>query len=168
MKQIVVLLDNIRSAHNVGSLLRTADGMGVSKVVMCGITPYPSGSDNDERLPHVASGAHKLISKTSLGAENSVEWEYEKDIFNAISRFRSDGFHIISIEQDKSAVTLENFSRAKNSEKIVIVLGHEVDGVNKKVLKMSDQIVEIPMHGTKESFNVSIAGALAMYELAKA
>lgn len=167
MKHIVIVLDNIRSAHNVGSILRTADGLGVKKVIMCGITPHPISDTEDDRLPHIAKNAHKMISKTALGAEDSVEWEYIHDTHQAIEELKLR-HHIVCLEQSPASVVINDFVSGDVPENIALVLGPEVTGISESVLSAADTIVEIPMHGKKESLNVSIAAAIAMYELAKA
>ncbi len=167
MKNIVIVLDNVRSAHNVGSILRTADGLGVRKVIMCGITPYPISDTADDRLPHVAKNAHKMITKTALGAEESVKWEYTHDTHLAIEELKQT-HHIVCLEQSPASVIINDFVSGDAPENIALVLGPEVTGISESVLNVADTIVEIPMQGKKESLNVSIAAAIAMYELAKA
>lgn len=167
MKQITLVLDNIRSAHNVGSMLRTVDGLGIKKVILCGITPYPRGSKHDSRLPHVANKAHTMIAKTALGAENTVSWRYHDTTQQAL-RELSKTHHIVCLEQTNDSIALDTFSNNPDIEKIALVVGTEVTGIDESVLALADTIIDIPMKGTKESFNVSVAAAIAMYELAKA
>lgn len=145
MKQISVILDNIRSLYNVGSFFRTSDGLGVSKLYLCGITATPE---------------HPKLAKTSLGAEKSVSWEYHKDVVELVSKLKIEGKRIISIETGDNAIELQNFEFRDND---VLVLGHEVDGVNREVLDLSDAIVGIPMKGMKESFNVASSFAIVAY-----
>ena len=159
MSKIVVIAHNIRSTHNVGSLLRTADGLGVHKLYFTGYTPYPR-YDDDERMPHVARKTHKQISKTALGAEESVDWEYAEDVFTVIEKLRKNGFTIAALEQTTNSIFLPSY---KPPEKLAIVLGREVEGVEPEVLEICDLHVEIPMVGKKESYNVVQAAAMALY-----
>lgn len=149
MKQISVILDNIRSLYNVGSFFRTSDGLGISKLYLTGITATPD---------------HPKLAKTSLGAEKSVTWEYHKDVIELINKLKLDGMRIISIETGENAIDLDKFEFQDND---VLVFGHEVDGVNKEVLELSDAIVKIPMQGIKESFNVASSFAIVAYVATK-
>lgn len=156
--ELVVIAHNLRSTHNVGSLLRTAEGLG-ARVILSGYTPYPLKAD-DSRLPHIAQKLNKQISKTALGAEQEPIWQYEENINDVINRLREDGYHITALEQDAAALPLPQF---KPTKKVVIILGREVEGVEKEVMAHCDSITEIPMFGKKESFNVVQAAAMAMY-----
>ena len=158
MIEMVVIAHNLRSAHNVGSLLRTAEGLGV-RVILSGYTPYPI-ERNDSRLPHLAQKIHKQISKIALGAENQPIWKHQEDVFETIEQLRSEGFVIAALEQGGSSVALQTF---KSPEKLAIIVGREVEGVEPDVLAVCDQTIEIPMVGHKESFNVIQAAAMAMY-----
>ena len=149
----------MRSTHNVGSLLRTADGLGVQKVYMTGYTPYPRAK-NDDRLPHIADKLTRQIQKTALGAETSVAWAHEEDVMLVISELRQQGFWITALEQTPESMSLPELEAP---DKIVIILGREVEGIESEVLAECDATLEIPMFGDKESFNVSQAAAMAMY-----
>ncbi len=159
MRSIVVIAHNLRSAHNVGSLLRTADGLGVDFVYLTGYTPYPM-SPNDTRLPHLASKVHSQISKTALGAEKSVKWEDYPAIEMVIEKLSKQGYQIVALEQTKSSTPLNQF---KPPQKIALVIGNEVEGIEPAVLKLADSCLEIPMLGQKESLNVVQAAAIAVY-----
>lgn len=159
MREIIVIAHNMRSTHNVGSLLRTADGLGVQKVYMTGYTPYPRAK-NDDRLPHIADKLTRQIQKTALGAETSVAWAHEEDVMLVISELRQQGFWITALEQTPESMSLPELEAP---DKIVIILGREVEGIESEVLAECDATLEIPMFGDKESFNVSQAAAMAMY-----
>lgn len=159
MRSIVLISHNLRSCHNVGSLLRTADGLGVVKVFLTGYTPYPL-SENDTRLPHIADKMSKQVSKTALGAESSQPWEYRENVFYAIDRLRNEGYKVYALEQTPKSRPLPEFSPP---DKLVLVVGREVNGIEQEVLKTCDGTLEIPMHGQKESFNVTQAAAMALY-----
>jgi 23S rRNA (guanosine2251-2'-O)-methyltransferase len=158
---IVLIIHNIRSAHNVGSLLRSADGFGIEKVYLTGFSPYPK-KNNDERLPHLADKIERRIQKTALGAEKSVVWEQSGNILPIISQLKSNGYTVAALEQTAHAQSLQDFTPPA---KIAIIVGNEVDGIDQDTLKLADVNLQIPMHGQKESFNVSIAGSIALYQL---
>ncbi len=160
-RQVVLVVHNIRSAHNVGSLLRTADGLGIEEVIFSGYTPYPRAVQ-DDRLPHVVQRATNQIRKTALLAEKSVAWHHTDDIDVLLDEFRTNGYLIAALEQADGSVALSDFNPPA---KTVLILGNEVDGVDKKLLKRTDVILEIPMRGRKESFNVAAAAAMALYHL---
>lgn len=159
MRTIILIAHNLRSSHNVGSLLRTAEGLGVYKVFLTGYTPYPL-APHDDRLPHIAQKVDKQIAKTALGAEKILAWEHRDDIFGLIDELQGAGFQIAALEQSEQAIALPYF---KPPEKIAIIVGREVEGIEPEILKKVDQIVEIPMFGQKESFNVVQAAAMALY-----
>lgn len=150
MKELYVICHNIRSRHNVGSIFRTADAAGVSKIFLCGITPSPP---------------HRDIEKVSLGAEKYVKWEKEKDAWRVIKRLKKENFQIVSLEQVRGAARYDKFKPSKNN--IALIIGNEVSGLPKSILKRSDKIIYIPMMGKKESLNVSVAFGIAAYELNK-
>lgn len=159
MPEIIVIAHNIRSTHNVGALFRTAEGFGVSKIYLTGYTPYPILKD-DTRLPHIARKIHDQIHKTALGAETLVPFEYlEEPPFGYL---KQAGFTLAALEQSASSIHLQNFDPP---EKIVLLLGEEVAGVSQAHLEETDVILEIPMVGQKESFNVSVAAGIALYQL---
>lgn len=150
-KEFFVVCHNIRSRHNVGSIFRTADAVGVSKIFLCGITPFPP---------------HPNIEKVSLGAEKFVEWEKCKEAWRVISRLKKEGVEIFSLEQMKNSVSLNDLSIVKKSTNgIALILGEEINGLPKTILKKSDKIIHIPMYGKKESLNVSVAFGIAVYKL---
>ncbi len=157
--KLQLVLHNIRSAHNVGSLFRTADGLGVDKLYLTGFTAYPT-HPADTRLPHVSAKASSAIHKTALGAENNVAWEHIQSIEDTFSRLRADNASIIALEQAKNSISLHDAVLADNT---AIVLGNEVDGLSPDIHKQCDTTVEIPMLGSKESFNVAVAGAIAIH-----
>lgn len=161
--KVHILLPDIRSAYNVGSIFRSADCFGIEKVYLYGTTPTPV-----DRFGRSTSGAQKEISKTALGAEKDIAWQYVQDLNVLLKKAKKENFTIICIEQDKNSITLENFQKIKKQEKIenlLIVFGNEVEGIDKKILKKADYIVEIPMFGKKESLNVSVCAGLIMYIL---
>jgi len=161
MPRIVLIVHNIRSCYNVGSLLRTADGLGVNKVYLTGYTPYPATAA-DQRMPHLAQKIDRQIHKTALGAECSVAWEHDSDITTVIHQLKLTGFAIVALEQAAASIPLHTY---RPLERTALIIGREVEGVEPEVLALADTIVEIPMHGQKESFNVSIAAAVALYRL---
>ena len=150
-----MLLHNIRSLHNVGSILRTADAVGVEKLYLCGITPSPL-----DRLGVVRGD----IAKTALGAEKKVAWEQVTSTSRLINKLKQEGFTIVALELDKRAVSLYDLdSRLRG--KIVLIVGAEVEGIPQAVLKKCDTILEIPMVGSKESLNVAVAFGIAAFHL---
>jgi tRNA G18 (ribose-2'-O)-methylase SpoU len=161
MRSIVLIAHNLRSCHNVGSLLRTAEGLGVHKVILSGYTPYPR-SDHDPRLPHEAKKIDAQIHKTALGAESLVDWEHADDIYPAIRALRAQNYHIYALEQTANAMSLPDF---KPPEHLALVIGREVEGIEPEVLAACDGALEIPMLGQKESFNVVQAAAMALYHV---
>ncbi len=159
MRNIVVIAHNIRSAHNIGALLRVADGLGVDALYFTGYSPYPLHPD-DSRLPHLAQKIHRQITKTSLGAESSVSWQQTEDPLSLLRDLQKRGFSIIALEQSKNSVSLPKY---KPGQKIAIILGSEVTGVSSELLSACDTIIEIPMFGSKESFNVISAASMILY-----
>lgn len=160
MSKLILIAHNLRSTHNVGSLLRTAEGLGVDAVYLTGYTPYPLAPD-DERLPHLAQKIDKQIAKTALGAEKMIKWQHRTDITPLTAELHRKKYQIVALEQGENAVKLPEFSRP---EKIALIVGREVEGIEPEVLKLCDQIAEIPMLGRKESFNVAQAAAMALYQ----
>lgn len=161
---VTVILHNIRSTYNVGSILRTADGFGVGRAYFTGYTPYPT-QKNDNRLPHIRTKLTEQIHKTALGAELAVPSEHHSDINTLINSLRSEGFQIIALEQSESSISLNRF---KPQAKIALILGEETKGITPDLLEQCDAIVEIPMSGHKESFNVGVAAGIALYQLSQA
>ena len=148
---IIIVLDNVRSAHNVGSIFRTSDAFLIEKIMLCGICPVPPKNE---------------IRKTALGATESVDWQYFNDSTDCIKGLKEKGYTIISIEQADNAIDLNNYSIEK-SRKIALVFGNEVNGVSDKIINLSDDVVEIPQHGTKHSFNVSVSVGIVLWDLSR-
>lgn len=159
MRQLIVIAHNLRSTHNIGSLLRTSEGMGVSRMWLTGYSPYPL-LDEDDRLPHLAQKIAKQISKTALGAEQTLKWSRTTDIAALIADLKQQGYTIAAIEQAAKSTKLPDFVPP---QKLVLIVGREVEGIEPAVLALCDQILEIPMFGSKESFNVVQAAAMALY-----
>lgn len=145
-----VLLDNIRSMHNVGSVLRSSDSFLVEKVYLCGITPKPP---------------HREIRKTAIGAEESVDWEAHEDALALAKKLKADGYTILALEQTDASLDLPKFQTDLAKEKYVLILGHEVEGVQQELIDLCDYALEIPQFGTKHSLNVSVAAGIALYQL---
>jgi 23S rRNA (guanosine2251-2'-O)-methyltransferase len=158
---LVLVLDNIRSAHNVGSILRTADAAGVERIICIGTTPHPALPD-DPRPGHVASRNTAEIAKTALGAERSISISYEPELRTTLKTLRNNGYTIAALEQAEISVNLFDYSP---SGPLALILGNEVDGVDLSTLENDDIVLEIPMKGLKESLNVSVAAGIAMYQL---
>ena len=152
-KEVAVLLTDIRSAHNVGSIFRTADGAGASRIYLCGYTPTPT-----DRFGRT----QKDIAKTALGAEVSLQWEYHKSAMRIISKLRKAGWHIVAVEQHRSS---KNYRSFKQKKPTLFILGNEVDGISAQLFKACDEILEIPMYGTKESLNVSVAAGIVLFSV---
>lgn len=161
MRKLVVVAHDIRSAHNIGSLLRTCDGLGVECVYMTGYTPHPL-KKNDDRLPHIASRVTKLIHKTALGAESSVKWNASYTIEELIPKLRSKNYKIIGLELVPDAIPLQDFY---STDRIALILGNEIRGITKDILEMCDDSVCIQMLGKKESLNVTEAASMALFYL---
>lgn len=145
----MVVLDNVRSLHNIGSLFRTADAFRLEGIFLCGITATPP---------------HREIHKTALGATDSVHWEYREKTTDAITELKGDGYQIFSVEQVEGAVMLDQV-QLSGDQKYALVFGHEIRGVEQRVVDMSDQCIEIPQYGTKHSLNISVAAGIVIWEL---
>ncbi len=161
MQSLVLVAHNLRSSHNVGSLLRTSDGLGLDSVLLTGYTPYPS-QPHDRRLPHIAKKLDRQIHKTALGAENSQKWHYIQDIRYTLLALKILGYQVVALEQSNHATNLTKFTSSKD---MALVVGREVEGIEEMVLSMTDELIEIPMLGKKESFNVVQAAAMALFYL---
>jgi tRNA G18 (ribose-2'-O)-methylase SpoU len=159
--ELVLIAHNLRSSHNVGSLLRTAEGLGVGKVWLTGYSPYPL-SPSDKRLPHLARRTDTQITKTALSAEKLVPWEHAGDIQPVIEKLRADGFTVAGLEQTPGSVALPDY---KPPQKLALIVGRETEGLEPEILALCDLSLEIPMPGRKESFNVVQAAAMALYHL---
>jgi tRNA G18 (ribose-2'-O)-methylase SpoU len=151
--QIVLVVCGVRSKENIGALFRTADGAGVSEVVLCGISPCPIN-----RFGNVDG----KITKSALGAEQSVAWRYEESCAKAVEGLRTNGYKIVVLEQAPQSVEYTAVTCGKN-EKVVLVVGNEVDGVSPGVIALADTVMHIPMYGKKESLNVTTATGIALY-----
>lgn len=156
---ISVIAHNLRSCHNVGSLLRTCDGLGVDMVYLSGYTPYPMMA-GDTRLPHIARKQHLQIHKTALGAEEAGHWQFVPDITTLLDTLRSQGVMIAALEQAVDSQSLPEFSPPN---KLALLLGSEVTGLETSLFQLTDVTLEIPMFGRKESFNVVQAASMALY-----
>jgi tRNA G18 (ribose-2'-O)-methylase SpoU len=144
---VIVILDNIRSALNVGSIFRTSDCLAIEKLILCGITAKPP---------------HKEIFKTAIGATESVEWEYYEDINAAIDSLQNTT--VISIEQTTNSVSLNDINQIDLKQNVALVMGNEVQGVSENAISKSDYCIEIPQYGTKHSFNVSVCAGIVLWE----
>ncbi len=151
--QVSVVIDNIRSAHNVGSIFRTSDAAGISQLYLCGTTPCPLDRFKRPR---------KDIAKVALGAEQTIPWSYEANTIDALTALKTQGFTIIALEQSANS---KNYKEIAPKGKWAFVLGNEVGGISSEVLSLCDYVVEIPMSGKKESLNVSVAFGIAIFRL---
>ncbi len=152
-KEVYVLLHNIRSTHNVGSIFRTADALGITKIYLSGFTPTPIDKFGRNR---------KDITKVALGAEKSLDWEYLGNPEKTIKDLKKTGVMVVGIEQAKDSV---DYKKIKINQPSLFVVGNEVDGVEKNILKICDVVAEIPMMGEKESLNVSVAFGVALFRI---
>lgn len=151
MKDVRLILDNIRSVHNVGSIFRTAETVGVTKIYCLGTTPVPVDRFGQKR---------KDFAKVALGAEDLVPWEYVKTGTALVNKLKKQGFNIVALEQAENSV---NYKKIKKSVQTVLIVGNEVGGVSKSLLKHADQVAEIPMKGKKESLNVAVATGVMLF-----
>ncbi|MCD4834299.1 MAG: RNA methyltransferase [Bacteroidales bacterium] len=145
---LVVVLDNIRSLNNIGSVFRTSDAFLTEKIILCGITAKPP---------------HKDIHKTALGATESVNWEYTESTIDAVTKLKNEGYIIVSIEQTEKAIMLQNFKIEKD-KKYAVIFGNEVKGVQQEIVNLSNFSIEIPQYGTKHSFNISVSTGIVLWE----
>ncbi len=146
---IVVVLDNIRSLSNIGSVFRTSDAMAVERIILCGITAKPP---------------QREIHKTALGATESVEWKWEQSTLKAVQDLKQEGYEIISVEQADQSISLPDFFPNK-SHKYALVFGNEVNGVEEGVIHVSDAVIEIPQWGTKHSLNISVSAGIVLWDM---
>ena len=151
----VAVLDNLRSVYNVGSIFRTCNAVGIEKIYLCGTTPTPLDKKGMKR---------KDFAKVALGAEDTVAWEYSENASECVNKLKEEGYYIISLEQDKNSTDYKDIS-IKGKENVTFVIGNEVDGIAHDIIKLSDAIAEIPMIGTKESLNVTIAFGIVVYRI---
>lgn len=177
MPEIIVIAHNIRSTHNVGAIFRTCEGFGVQRLILSGYTPYPDlalqptppycayqpeeTARADLRLPHIREKITRQIHKTALGAEALVSFDYQPEL--DLDQFA--GYRIVALEQASTSVTISQY---QPPDKLVLLLGEEVHGIPAETLTLVDDIIEIPMYGQKESFNVSVATGIALYALTTA
>jgi 23S rRNA (guanosine2251-2'-O)-methyltransferase len=145
---VAVVLDNVRSMHNIGSIFRTSDGFAVEQVCLCGISAQPP---------------HREIEKTALGATQAVNWSYYADVTYAIKHLRDDGYQIIAIEQAENSLMLNEFIPEKN-QKYALIFGNEVNGVSEEAMQMIDACIEIPQFGTKHSFNIVVSAGIVLWD----
>ena len=146
---VVIVVDNLRSGLNVGSIFRTTDCFKFKKIILCGVSPCPP---------------HKEITKSAIGATHTVEWAYEESSKEAVSKLKSLGYTIIGIEQTSNSATFRDY---QFKERVAIVLGNEVDGISNDVLPLLDDALELEQYGTKHSFNVSVCAGIVLYEISK-
>ena len=165
---LVLILDNIRSTYNVGAILRSAEGFGVSRVILSGYTPRVH---DNTLLPHLRAKLDKEIHKSALGAEDMLDIYSSSDILSDLKKYREDGFIIVGLENnidDDRLFTLDSPElKSKLHDDVVLILGEEVCGIDYSLYDLIDYFAEIPMRGQKESFNVSVAAGIALYELTK-
>jgi 23S rRNA (guanosine2251-2'-O)-methyltransferase len=145
----VVVLDNVRSCNNVGSVFRTSDALLVQKIFLCGITATPPD---------------KEIHKTALGAENSIDWEYYSTTQEAVFSLKNSGYTVIAIEQVEGSIALNDYN-PESGEKLALIFGNEVKGVQQEVVNLCDKTIEIPQFGTKHSFNIAVSAGIVLWEL---
>jgi 23S rRNA (guanosine2251-2'-O)-methyltransferase len=154
-KPIVVVMDNIRSMHNVGSVFRTSDGFLIDGICLCGFTPQPP---------------HRDIHKTALGATETVDWVYYENTVNAVNDLKERGYQVYAIEQTEGSISLEQFKQlhpAASYLPLAFVFGNEVDGVDQEVIGVCDGVIEIPQWGMKHSLNISVAAAIVLWEFVR-
>jgi tRNA G18 (ribose-2'-O)-methylase SpoU len=148
---LVVVLDNVRSMHNVGSVFRTADAFLISGIWLCGYTPKPP---------------HRDIQKTALGATETVHWQYDEKTTDAVKKLKAEGYRIFAVEQVEKSISLHEFSFGR-SEKLAVIFGNEVTGIDAEVLMLCDGSIEIPQFGMKHSLNISVAAGIVLWELVR-
>ena len=148
---VTVVLDNVRSQNNIGSVFRTADAFRLESIVLCGITSKPP---------------HREIHKTALGATESVHWEYREETLDALEELKAAGYQILAIEQTENSVSLEQL-KLNQTQKYALVFGHELRGVDQAVVNRCDLCVEIPQFGTKHSLNISVAAGIVIWDVFK-
>jgi len=149
---VIIVLDNIRSQHNIGSVFRTSDAFRMEKIFLCGITATPPNRE---------------IHKTALGATESVEWKYFDSTIDAVDHLRKEGYKIFAIEQVENSINLEDFNLNLQDNKVALVFGNEIDGVSEEVMPHIDGSIEIPQFGTKHSLNIAVSAGIVIWEIAK-
>ena len=155
--KLILVIHNIRSAHNVGALFRTADGAGADEIILSGYTPLPPKKD-----ALYLTDADKALKKTALGAEESVPWRKASSLTKILTDLKKTGYKIVALEQDERSVDYRKYTPGK---KVALLVGNEVSGVDKRILKQCDAIIELPMRGKKNSLNVSVAAGIALYQI---
>jgi rRNA methylases len=148
---VVVLLDNVRSMHNVGSVFRTADSFAIQEIILCGVTPRPP---------------HRDIQKTALGATETVTWSYHDEVANILRQYKQKGFIVLAVEQTINSQYLNEYSFS-TAQQYVIVFGNEVEGVSEEALSYCDGVIEIPQFGSKHSLNISVSAGIVLWEVSK-
>lgn len=159
MPEVILLVHNIRSTHNVGALFRTAEGCGAKRIILSGYSPYPT-LPNDARLPHISDKLTRDIHKTALGTEMFMPFDYRPE--PPLDELKRQGYRIVALEQATGSTKLSGYHPPA---KLALLIGEEVHGIPPELLAQCDDTVEIPMVGRKESFNVSVAAGMALYEL---
>ncbi len=147
--KIVLVLDNIRSLNNIGSIFRTADSFRIEKIYLCGITGVPP---------------HREIQKTALGATESMEWQYFNDVKDSMLQLKTEGYRVLAVEQTEKSTSLEKFT-LDDGKKLALVFGNEIHGVSDNVIELVDECIEIPQFGTKHSFNVAVSAGIVLWHL---
>ena len=147
---LVIILDSVRSLNNVGSVFRTCDCLGIGKIYLCGITGKPP---------------HRDIHKTSLGAENSIEWHYFESIVRLLEQLKNEGYRICALEQTDKSIDIREFDSL--NKPIALIIGNEIEGVSNEAIALCDTVLEIPQFGTKHSFNVAVSAGIALWEIKK-
>ncbi|WCT14657.1 RNA methyltransferase [Mucilaginibacter jinjuensis] len=145
---VAVVMDNVRSMHNVGSIFRTSDGFAVEQIVLCGITAQPP---------------HREIEKTALGATQSIDWSFEESTVTAVEKLREQGYTIIAVEQAENSIMLNTFE-PEQDKKYALIFGNEVNGVSDDVMALIDHCIEIPQFGTKHSFNIVVSAGIVLWD----
>jgi|TARA_B110000263_G_scaffold249286_1_gene266435 23S rRNA (guanosine2251-2'-O)-methyltransferase len=145
-KPIVIILDNIRSAHNVGSIFRTSDAFLIKKIILCGITPTPPSND---------------IRKSALGSTESIDWEYQENTDKAVDKLKKEGYYIVGVEQAENSTKIMDF---KIKQPMVLIFGHEINGVDQDIINKCNEIIEIPQWGTKHSLNISVTAGIVLWK----
>ena len=156
-KTFLLILDNMRSAHNVGAIFRTADGAGVDEIILVGYTPTPPNKD-----ALYLTDADKALRKTALGAENSVPWRKVVSLTRLINRLKKEDYEVVALEQGAKSV---DYRQYRPKKKAVLIVGNEVSGIDEGILKQCDAVLEIPMRGRKNSLNVAVAAGIALYQI---
>lgn len=169
--KITLVAHDIRSTHNVGAFFRTCDGLGIEEILFSGYTPYPTFK-GDSRLPHFADKITRQIHKTALGAESVVNFSVFSTLEETLAHLKSENTVLIALEQSPSSRTPEEcvsiLQEQYADQPVALILGNEIHGVSDTILAQMDLVMEIPMHGSKESFNVSVAAGIALYALSSA